>query len=168
MRLSSLFIALALAGASLTATAGTRSASAEPVVIRDVPAFLEYQRDVRADVRKGSKYKHVDNASKAELMRAQDELFAILEGKRSIEELSDEDRLAVYNAQTKVAAVLNDAELDRPMCKREKRLGSNMAQTVCTTKREREDKAKHGQDLMRYGRNCAPGAETCGEIRGGS
>ena len=152
-------LALCLALAAFAAPALADSAK-EAIVIKDVNKFLDYQRDVRADM-KTSKFKHVDNSSKTELFRAQDELFALLKGKQSVDQLSEDERLKVYNAQQTIAGVLTDAELDRPICKREKRLGSNRLMTVCETRRQRQDNASNVQNLMRAPKTCAPG-EVCG------
>ena len=157
MRRLALALCLSLAA---FATPVFADSAKEAVVIKDVPKFLDYQRDVRADM-KTTKFKHVDNASKSQLFQAQDELFALLKGKQSVDQLSEEERLKVYNAQQTVAAVLTDAELDRPICKREKRLGSNRLMTVCETRRQRQDNASNAQNLMRAPKTCAPG-EVCG------
>lgn len=109
---------------------------AQPIVIKDIAKFLDYQRDLRGDMQDGSKFKHVDGSSKRRVFAAQDTLFSLLQGKRSIDELQDDQRIAVYNAQAEIAAVLTDAELDRPVCKRERPIGSNMMKTICITKRE--------------------------------
>ena len=112
---------------------------AQPIVVKDVAKFLDYQRDLRGDMQRGSKFKHVDGSSKRRVFAAQDQLFALLQGKNSIDELKDDQRVAVYNAQAEITAVLTDAELDRPVCKREKPIGSNMMKTVCITKRDRQE-----------------------------
>lgn len=142
------------------ATPALADSAREATVIKDLPKFLDYQRDVRADM-KTSKFKHVDNSSKTELYKAQDELFALLKGKQSVDQLSDEERIKVYNAQQTIAGVLTDAELDRPICKREKRLGSNRLMTVCETRRQRQENTSNAQHLIRAPKTCGPG-EVCG------
>ena len=112
---------------------------AQPIVVKDIAKFLDYQRDLRGDMQGNSKFKHVDESSKRRLFAAQDTLFSVLKDKHSIDELDDDQRIAVYNAQAEITAVLTDAELDRPMCKREKPIGSNMMKTICITKRDRQE-----------------------------
>lgn len=144
---------IAAAAALLFSGIALADNSASAVVIDDVPKFLDYQRDLRDDL--GSpKFRHIGNASRRKLIEAQDELFALLKGKRSIEELTREQRVAVYNAQHLIAGIVTDAELDRPICKREKRVGSNMAQTVCTTKRRQDEHYDELQRSLRAPRNC--------------
>ena len=134
-----------------------------PQVIRDIPAFLDHQRDLRAEL--GTRrYRHLDDDAKSRLRSAQDTLFTLLDGKRTTDELSGDDLIAVFNAQTTVAAVLEDAELDRPLCRRERLIGSNRMQTVCETKRERRDRGEHARELRLTPRGCDGGGgnELCG------
>lgn len=154
---------LALAATLLFATAVSAddAQQAQSVVIRDVAKFLDYQRDLRDDVR-SSKFKHMDESSKKELFAAQDEIFRLLQGRKSIEELDHEQQVELYNAQNLVAGILTDAELDRPICKREKRVGSNMATTVCRTKREMNVHKDDIQRGLRAPRTCNWNETQCG------
>ena len=154
---------LALAAMLLFATAvsADNAQQAPSVVIKDVAKFLDYQRDVRDDV-KSSKFKHMDESSKERLLAAQDEIFGLLKGKKSIDELTHEQQVELYNAQNLVAGILTDAELDRPVCKREKRVGSNMATTVCTTKRQMDEHKDDIQRGLRAPRTCNWNESQCG------
>lgn len=150
MRRFALLLVLTLVAApALAATA------AKPVVIKDVPKFLNYQRDLRDDMQKDAKFKHVRSAEKQKLYSAQDELFQLLDGKTSVDQLSDDQKVAVFNAQAQITAVVTDAELDRPLCKRERRIGSNRLETVCETKRQREDARDAAQSRMRTPGACS-------------
>ena len=154
---------LALAAMLLFATAvsADNAQQAPSVVIKDVEKFLDYQRDVRDDV-KSSKFKHMDESSKEKLLAAQDEIFGLLKGRKSIDELTHEQQIELYNAQNLVAGILTDAELDRPVCKREKRVGSNMATTVCTTKRQMDEHKDDIQRGLRAPRTCNWNESQCG------
>ena len=154
---------LALAAMLLFATSvsADNAQQAPSVVIKDVAKFLDYQRDVRDDV-KSSKFKHMDESSKEKLLAAQDEIFGLLKGKKSIDELTHEQQVELYNAQNLVAGILTDAELDRPVCKREKRVGSNMATTVCTTKRQMDEHKDDIQRGLRAPRTCNWNESQCG------
>ena len=154
---------LALAAMLLFATAvsADNAQQAPSVVIKDVAKFLDYQRDVRDDV-KSSKFKHMDESSKEKLLAAQDEIFGLLKGRKSIDELTHEQQVELYNAQNLVAGILTDAELDRPVCKREKRVGSNMATTVCTTKRQMDEHRDDIQRGLRAPRTCNWNESQCG------
>lgn len=151
----------ALLFSSGVALADNNAASA--VVIDNVPKFLDHQRDLRDEL-ESPKFRHIGSTNRQKLLAAQDELFVLLDGKRSVEELTHEQRIKVYNAQHLIAGIITNAELDRPICKREKRVGSNMAQTVCTTKRQKDAHYDDLQRNMKAPRNC--GGPDCSANRG--
>jgi hypothetical protein len=126
---------------------------AKPVVIKDVAGFLDHQRQLRDDL--GTrKFRHLGASQRRELLDAQEKVFALLEGKRSIEQLSHEQQIELYNAQHVIASIVSDAELDRPICKREKRIGSNRSETVCTTKRSLAAQRSEVDRVLKGPRNC--------------
>src|SRR5688500_12004648 len=89
---------IALAAALLFGGAAAAAENAKPVVIKDVARFLDYQRDLRDDL--GSrKFRHIRANDRKELLEAQDTIFALLQGKRSIDELSHDEQIELYNAQ---------------------------------------------------------------------
>ena len=157
-----IFRSIALAAALLAGgSAFADNQSSPPVVIKDIAKFLDYQRDLRDDL-DTRKFDHLRAASRQQLMKAQDEVFALLEGRRSVEELSHAEQIELYNAQHLIAGIITDAELDRPICKREKRVGSNRAETVCTTKRARDEHKNEVQRNMRAPKTCDWGQGACG------
>ena len=144
-------------------------AAAEQALSRsriDIPAFLAYQHTVREAVASGRRFRHLDNETRQRLFGAQDQLFGLLEGKESIEELDNDEQVAVYNAQGVVNAVLADAELDREVCTREQALGSHRVQTVCMTIREREEMREFTQDQIRRrkAKGCSNAASSSGAM----
>jgi hypothetical protein len=120
----------------------------------DVDKFVAQQRDVREDFRYSKKFAHVTEADKQRLYRAQDELFALLENRSSVDELTTDQRIALFNAQETVSAVLLEAELDREVCRREKTVGSHRATLVCTTVRERRAMKETARNMLLAPRVC--------------
>lgn len=118
------------------------------LLLADVPAFLEYQRAVRADIEAG-RIGPLRSLQKRELYAAQDRLDYLLADARAIEELSARERVEVYNAQSKVAAILADAPGKNEVCVREKPLGSNRLVISCLTHGERRDEKLRSQTLLR-------------------
>lgn len=131
-------------------------ATAQPTPITDVPKYLDHQREVREDFRYSKKFKHVDNESKERLYKAQDEVFTLLEGRKSVDELSPDQLIALYNAQGTINAVLTDAELDREICKREKLLGSHRSSLVCMSVRDARRIKEEGKTMLMAPRVCDP------------
>lgn len=131
-------------------------AFAGPAAIRDVPKYLDHQRDLREDVQYSKKFAHVGKDAKARLYKAQDEIFSLLEGRSSVDELSTDQRIALFNAQETVNSVLTDAELDREVCKREKVLGSHRSSLVCMTVREARGIKETDKTMLMAPRVCDP------------
>ncbi|HET7842710.1 MAG TPA: hypothetical protein VFL14_01070 [Xanthomonadales bacterium] len=139
-------------------------AFAAPVAIRDVPKYLDHQRDLRDDVMYSKKFKHVQKRDRERLYKAQDEIFSLLEGRASVDELSPDQLIALYDAQGVVNAVLEDAELDREVCKREKLVGSHRSSLVCMTVREQRRIKESHKTMMLAPRTCnnGVGGASCG------
>ena len=80
----------------------------------------------------------------------------------SLEELSDVDQVSVFNAHERVIAIVENAENDRVVCKRQKVVGSHRPVNVCNTvgelKRARDELAK--DEILRQ-RRCAGGNPSC-------
>jgi len=134
----------------------------EPVKVGNVEKYLDHQRDVREDFQYSKKFKHVDNDAKARLYKAQDQIFSLLEGRGSVDELSPDQMLELYNAQGVVNSVLTDAELDREICKREKVLGSHRSSMVCMTVRETRNIKETDKTMMMAPRVCNNKTSKCG------
>jgi hypothetical protein len=172
MRVWLLGIALGLASVpwGIAAAAGK-----EPVHIDDVDEYLAHQRVLRRDVEHGKRFAHVDEQSKRDLLSAQDRVFAILEDHDSLEELTDQQRVDLYNAQNTINGVVADAELERQVCRREKHIGSNRVKLVCLSKREWREVYENTQRDLRAPRTCQPtsgplgsaGADPCNQGGGG-
>jgi len=125
---------LILCASTVALAAGTAKDASKAM---SIPAFLAHQEQLRDELAT-SKFAHLDNQSRQRIVSAQDVLFAVLPGKRTVDELNDDQRLQVFNAQNEIAAVLDDAELDRPICANSPRLGSHMHNIDCWSKRERD------------------------------
>ncbi len=135
MRRIALILMLALA----TVASASQQGGVQAVHIADIESFLAQQQAIRADMAGAKKFKHVADFDKRQLYAAQDEMFALLTGRNSTDELDSDQLVALYNAQEVVNSVLAEAELDRPICERQTVLGSRRIQTVCLTVRERRD-----------------------------
>jgi len=135
-------LALACAGAAL---AGASETFVKGSLETSIPDFLQRQDFLRQDLQASTKFAHVDNESKQRIYAAQDVLFRILGDKQSIDELSEQERLEAYNAQNEIAAVLTDAELDRPICQNRPRLGSHLGEVTCVSRRAIEQ----GHDVVK-------------------
>lgn len=117
------------------------------LLLADVPAFLEYQRALRADVESG-KVGPLRGLQKRALYAAQDQLEFLLADVRQVDELSASERVKVYNAQSTVAAIVADVPGRNEVCVREKPLGSNRLVVSCYTQNERRAAKLRSQMLL--------------------
>ncbi|WP_460830996.1 hypothetical protein [Lysobacter humi (ex Lee et al. 2017)] len=128
MRLTIAFtFALAMAGTAI----------ASPPTLQentDARAILEQQRQIGADVAAGTgRYAGLTAAQREVVLTRQAEVRRLLEGRASMLELSEADRIRTFNALEAISAVINDEANERTICRRHKPVGSNRTQTVCKT-----------------------------------
>ncbi|RPE76997.1 hypothetical protein EDC50_2250 [Vulcaniibacterium tengchongense] len=130
MRFFLLFAALGLLALGQAAAANEGGTDSE--------AILAQQRQIRAEAMAGKgRFKDLDPARRSELFAQQDEVTRLLTGTSRTSELSETDRIAVFNALEAVEAIVNQAEDERMVCERHKPVGSNRLQTVCKTVAQR-------------------------------
>jgi hypothetical protein len=141
--------------------AGTALA-AEPTVEKNIPEFLARQAALRQDLTQGSKFSYMDNQTKQKVIGAQDVLFRILANKKSIDELNQQERVDVYNAQTEIAAILDDATADRPVCENHPKMGSHLHQVECVSRRERDEQHDRWHSKLLETRACTGALCTSG------
>lgn len=122
-------------------------------------AISSQQAEIRAGVQAGTGlYKDMPTRTKEELLSRQSEVLGVIDGKTSADELSEEDRLAVFNDLEWIEAAINNAESDRMVCSREKTLGSNRMQRVCKTMAQIEAE----REFVRRNKAAGCGAAVCG------
>ena len=99
-----------------------------------IAAITSQQAEIRTGVQAGTgRYKDMPTRTKEELLSRQAAVLTIVDGKTSSDELSEEERLLVFNDLEWIEAAINNADSDRMVCTREKTLGSNRMQRVCKT-----------------------------------
>lgn len=148
MRILGLVAAALLAGALLpdTARAGQADVATRVVVETSAEKILGQQTRILEEVTaKQGRYRDLDSRSLDRLKREQVTVFSLLEGKTSSNELNREDQLKLFNSLEAISAIVNQDEDERMVCRRARRTGSNMSETVCKTvaqRREEQEKAR--------------------------
>ncbi|HZX78937.1 hypothetical protein [Lysobacter sp.] len=127
-------------GLILCASAAFASTDRDALLIDDIRA---QQSEIRAGVESRSgPYKSLSDAQRNELLSRQGRMLRTLEGKQSIEELSEQQRVDVFNTLEWIEGVVNNSEDERMVCERRPILGSHRKERVCKTEaqwaRERE------------------------------
>jgi hypothetical protein len=93
------------------------------------------------------------------LKEARDVIVRHLDGKRDARALPPEERLAVFNAQEAITAIIRNDDKNRLVCRKLTSTGSRVPKTECLTVAERERMARNSQnltsDVLRM--DCVPG-----------
>ncbi len=102
--------------------------------LSNMPAeqFLRWHDEVDRKLRT-TRYEHISVADLAEVDREQARIRRLVGSHASMDELSGDDQLAVFNAHERVVAILEDAEDDRVICRLRFIVGSHLPVSVCST-----------------------------------
>ncbi|MEP6634281.1 MAG: hypothetical protein ABJA62_08745 [Luteimonas sp.] len=99
-----------------------------------VDDVVAQQKQIRADMLAGkSHYAAMPESKRDELVRKQDHLFAVLDGKQSSSDLSPDQYADAFNTLEWIEGTINNDDANRMICRREKTLGSNRTARVCRT-----------------------------------
>jgi hypothetical protein len=127
-------------------------------IASDTSKYLD-ELDTAIDLAKKGTYGKLPKGAAAKLDEARDAIGKLLAGDRDPRTLEHDQRLALFNAHETIAAIVNNDDKSRVVCKREQHLGSRVATTECLTIAEREEIALRSSrdtaDLQRT--TCSPG-----------
>ena len=144
---SSPFLALAL-GVSLALSAGATFAQA-PEQPQTVSEILQFQHALRAKIDKANgEYSRFDEGQISRMRQAQDNVFHMLAGVDSLDELNETQKIQVSNSLDQIKAILLANEGNRLICYREKKTGTNLLTKRCETYADREARARDSQQQM--------------------
>lgn len=120
--------------------------------VATVPEYLEFL----AELREGFANEDPWPLSKRE-QRMFDEadrnIRRLLSGRDSIDGLSSEQSIALYNSQQQIRAILTGEEDTRIICRRVARTGSHMRQTRCVSAELHQAQREEAHDLLRRSPN---------------
>ena len=161
LRLFPLVVMFVLA-VGATTTVAADNAGTPKLTNMSAAEFLDYHAELAKQL-KTKKYEHINNSSLDDIALEQSKIRSLIGTHKSLDELSDVDQVSVFNAHERVIAIVENAENDRVICKRQKVVGSHRPVNVCNTvgelKRAREELAK--DEIMRKSRcsggNCSGG-----------
>jgi hypothetical protein len=128
--------------------------SAAPVLAADdgddtVPEILHTQHALRTKIDNPSgEYSQFSPDDLNTMRRAQDKIFTMLDGVTSLDQLKEDQKIALSNALDQVKATLTHNEGNRLICYRERRIGTNLLEKRCETVAERQARAEQSQKEM--------------------
>jgi hypothetical protein len=127
-------------------------------IATDTGKYL-HELDRSIELAKQGVYGKLPKGASSRLDEARDFIGGLLKGDIDPRTLPHDQRLALYNAHSTIASIINRDDKSRVVCKREQHLGSRVATTECLTIEEREEMAMRSSrdtaDLIRTA--CVPG-----------
>ncbi len=128
-------------------------ANAQRTTAVDVAKEFPDQQQAILDDLRGEKYSEISPQDRKTVVQALERITARLADGATPQQLSESERVALYNDQSLVNTILTRAGEDsRVVCRREKTIGSQRAQNQCMTVAERRRQRNSAQDTLLEGR----------------
>ena len=149
---------------SLFLCSATAFAAGTEMQSQDAPQtaseILQFQKELRTKLDNPTgEYSRFSEADVAKMKRAQDNVFSVLSGVDSLDQLSLDQKTSLSNSLDVIKATLLSDEDNRLICHRERKIGTNLVAKRCETVAERNARAKEAQEQMRQ---MAPTVQTRG------
>jgi len=132
-------------------------------------AFDQLAGNVRREMVPGGKYEFIKPDEKPKVDAALDQMTRLFEEHDTVEAMTQDQKVALFNAQETVNSILTLRNRDRVICQNKPPLGSHIPQTSCHTY-EQEVQAHQGAQKMMddWGRPlCVGKGMACGNNEGG-
>jgi len=140
-------LAFGVAGMACAANNPATGTADQPQTVSEI---LTFQRNLRERLDKPyGEYSRFDQAALSHMKRAQDKVFAMLQGVSSLDQLSPNQKTDLSNSLDEIKATLLANEGSRQICHRERKTGSNMIELRCETVADREAHARDSREAMR-------------------
>lgn len=146
-------VMVVIAGLALPALSLAAEEGAKPTPT--VEEILAQQKQIREDLQSGAEhYRYVEPIERRQVYVAQRQVFQILEGRTSMDGLSADEHIAVFNALKRIEAALVKEPGDEMVCERARLAGTGRYEMVCMTQRERERRAKSAKEALMFRPAC--------------
>lgn len=132
------------------ATSASATATAKPEVSVTDDGFAAQVRAIEKDLSNGKTYAEMSRAERDEVRGLLDRMSNRLKGVDSVDQLPEDEKLALFNEQERVNAMLVKGYADsRLVCDKRGRTGTHFKETNCQTVAERRRRAEIDQENMR-------------------
>lgn len=153
---------MGLLAALLVAATTPGLAAEERVAARTLPEFAAQKAAIEQALDDGETYTELAPRDRREVHARLARMLGSIEAAGSVDAFTEREKVAFFNEQEAVNALLTQAADDsRLVCRRERPLGSRMMVNTCVTVAERRRRASATQDsagqLIRQGRNVETG-----------
>ena len=150
MKMHKIALACVLALVASSAMAIEPKNQVEPVTVNaaTVEDFAKVADHVRKQMTQGGRFEYVTESERRSIEQALARIEQIFANAPTVDQLNKTDQVALFNQQETINAILKQRDSDRLICKREKKLGSNLGQTSCVTYGERERTRRESQNEL--------------------
>jgi hypothetical protein len=111
--------------------------------------FPELIAMVRSEIEPGGRWEYVPKSQRRLLEEKFDEMERVLDGRQSVDELSNAEKLRLINAQEHANAILTQHDGRRLICERVTPTGSHRPKNVCITLAERKRANEESTKMLR-------------------
>ena len=132
-------------------------------------AFDQLAGNVRREMVPGGKYEFIKPDEKPKVDAALDQMTKLFEEHDTVEAMTQDQKVALFNAQETVNSILTLRNRDRVICQNKPPLGSHIPQTSCHTYEQEVQAHQGAQKMMEdWGRPLCVGKNmACGNNEGG-
>ena len=107
------------------------------------------QAEIRDSVEsRKAPYDGLSDAQRSELLSKQSRMLNMLDGKRSTDDLNEQQKTEVFNTLEWIKSVANNSGDERMVCERRTVLGSNRKERVCNTAAQWSEEREASQRAM--------------------
>lgn len=129
--------------------------AADQMPMREIQAtaFDEQRAAIVGGFADGERYAEIEPEQKTKVLAALDRMEQVLGPAGSIERLSPEAKVALYNDQEVINTILTDAqEASREVCKRNRTVNSRLKNSECHTVAEWERRRERAREMAERAR----------------
>ena len=133
------FVLLAAVFIAPTAFAADSMVNNKPIVAQTLESFNQESAKIREQMQAGGVYDHIKNADKSRVEARLDTMQRLLQAHAAQNDMPQNDKLALANAQEEVNGILSHNDNNRLVCESRAPIGSNIPVKTCRTYGEIED-----------------------------
>jgi len=161
-----LLTALVLLPFAATAKISSQGSAFSPEKGLDLSNSFEAQRDaIMGALGDGKTYSEISPDDRQKVTSSLNRISGLLGGAESVNQLSEQTKVEVFNEQEVINTLLTEAREDsRVVCTREKKVGSHRTTNTCKTVAERRRDMEESQGALRRNMRvaCVPGVSCPG------
>ncbi|MEO7432413.1 MAG: hypothetical protein ABIR62_10355 [Dokdonella sp.] len=126
--------------------------------------FSQISENVRKDMSAGGRYEFVEPAERSKVEKGLADMAAMFRQSGSVDKMTQGDKVALFNTQEVVNAILTKRDSDRVICENRAPVGSHIPKTSCYTYGQLQESRRGTKQVFDRlaAPQCTAGAGGCG------